>query len=125
MTPDEAVASARRSAEECGIAPSAYDSGLSVAEAESLLATLATVRQRLATVEDAAERMLEVFNRTGEQRKAAIDAVVAALTTDFATAVLCSPDMSEADRAGWLAASAAGEPDAERGYDPLAVEGQG
>lgn len=103
-TPGAAVAAARREAEEAGIPPEKYDSGLSVVEAEALLAHLATVRGRLRTVEEAAEHLLEVFSGTGNDRKIAIDQLVAALTTDFRTQVICSDDMTDQQRAEWLAA---------------------
>lgn len=67
---------------------------------------LAVVRQRLAAVEKAAEEMLEVFQHTGNLRKAAADALVAALTVDFNTQVICSADMSDEQRAEWLGGEA-------------------
>lgn len=63
---------------------------------------LDVVRHRLAVVEQAAENLLDVFTRTGEERKAAADALLAVLTTDFLTSVICSPDMTDAQRAEWL-----------------------
>lgn len=86
---------------------------------------IALLRGRLATVEAAAENLLDVFNHTGEARKVAVDRLVAALTTDFKTAVACSPDMTDAHRAEWLEAEAAPVPDAEPGYDPLAPVDEG
>jgi hypothetical protein len=67
---------------------------------------LVIVRQRLALVEAAAGSLLDVFNRTGEERKAAVDALLAALTTDFRTAVVCSADMTDEQRAKWLSTEA-------------------
>lgn len=49
------------------------------------------------------EGWVTVMEETAEQRRVAYERVVAALTTDFRTAVVCAPDMTPEQRTYWLA----------------------
>jgi hypothetical protein len=63
---------------------------------------IALLRNRLTDLEMAVMDWQDVMQRTSKERAAAWDAVTAALTTDFRTAVLTSSDMTEEQRQQWL-----------------------
>ena len=64
------------------------------------------LRRRLSDLEEAVERYIVVMNETGSQRVDALKPVIDALATDFKTAILSSADMTDEQRAYWLAESA-------------------
>jgi len=76
-------------------------------------------RTDAAVVQAALRRFFFVYGETLEPRKAALQHVMAALQVDFETALLCAPDMDDAQRVRWLSAKAANEPrEEERSTTP-------
>jgi hypothetical protein len=65
-------------------------------------ATCDLLRKRLHDVEEAAENYILTITQTGALREEAHKKMVAALTSDFKTAILTSHDMTPAQRAHWL-----------------------
>lgn len=56
---------------------------------------------------DAAREFIGAYRASLPKRRAIVEALVAAVTTDFETAVLTAPDMTDAQRAHWVALCAA------------------
>lgn len=68
----------------------------------ALISDLDVCRARIAKLEAAIEQWDEVMNRTGTEREVAYRNLVGALVQDFREAVICSPDMTDEQRAFWL-----------------------
>lgn len=64
---------------------------------------LRILRDRVHVLEEAIESWVTVMEETAEQRRVAYERVVAALTTDWRTAVVCDRAMTPEQRAQWLA----------------------
>ena len=63
---------------------------------------LTILRKRVTTLEQAMMGWADVMEATAHQRERAYKAVVEALVTDWTTAIIADPDMTDEQRAYWL-----------------------
>lgn len=71
-------------------------------EREQLKEQLDICRQRVAELESAIEKWKAVMESTGKDREIAYGVMMRALVTDFRTAVITAPDMTDEQRSYWL-----------------------